>query len=439
MSSRVTAVVVLVVLVGCLAAGFLLVIPRSSGPPAGTEQVKVDPTVDFSSAEIKAGDELSVRLRWAGYSGLVVGLVAAVLLGFWPWGARLAESVARPLGGAWWVQVLVGGLAIVVLVRLCTLPFSAWTEAIRQDVGLSTRSWGGWAVDVVKGFGINSVLTLVTLLVLVGLARRFTSWWWVVAAIGAAVLVIVVSFAYPVVVEPIFNKFTPMAEGPLRTSLLDLAKQDGVAVDDVLVADASRRTSSLNAYVSGFGSTRRIVVYDTLMDQASNAEIRNVVAHELGHAKENDVLSGTLLGALGAAAAVVGLFLLMSWAPLPRHSGVMGVADGRVVALLLALIAVTSLLTAPVQSWASRQIEARADLHALDLTKDPTTFTQMQRRLALASKADLTPNPILFAWFGTHPTTAQRMAAARDWAIEHDVPVPPPLAPTGTSNETTTP
>ena len=329
--------------------------------------------------------------------------------------------------------MLLGGLLILLIVRLCTMPFAAASEAIRRDVGLSTRSWQAWAIDVAKGFGITSALTLTALLVLVVLARRFPTWWWAIGAIGGALLVVVVSFGYPVIVEPIFNRFTPMADGQLRTSLLELAARDGVPVDDVLVADASRRTSSLNAYVSGFGSTRRIVVYDTLLDRANDGEIRSVVAHELGHAKENDVLTGTLLGALGAAVVVTALSLVLSWTPLLRHSGVSGIGDGRVVALLLALIAVTSLLTTPLQSWASRRIEARADVHALELTRDPTTFTQMQRRLALASKADLTPNPISSALFGTHPTTAQRMATARAWAMNNDVPVPPPLVPEASS------
>ncbi len=433
MSSRSVAVLVLVVLLGCLIAGFWTTIPRSSLPLGEGQHVAADPTVDFSAEEIESGHELGVRLRWAGYSGLLVGLVLIIALGFWPLGARLVAAAARPLGGAWWLQVLLGGLLLLLIFRLCTLPFAAWAESIRQDVGLSTRSWGSWAIDVAKGFGVSSVLTLVALLALVGIARRLPTWWWVVGAIGAALIVVVVSFAYPVVVEPIFNKFTPMADGPLRTSLLELAARDHVPVDDVLVADASRRTSSLNAYVSGFGSTRRIVVYDTLLDDATNAQIRSVVAHELGHAKENDVLVGTLLGALGAAAAVVALSLVMSWTPLLRHSGVTGIGDGRVVPLLLALLAVTSLLTTPVQSWASRQIESRADVHALELTRDPTTFTQMQRRLALASQADLTPNPILVALFATHPTTAQRMATAREWAIQNEVPVPPPLSPDGPS------
>jgi STE24 endopeptidase len=278
---------------------------------------------------------------------------------------------------------------------------------------------------------VSTAITLLVLLLLVAVARRFPEWWWAFAGVGAAVVVVVVSFLYPLLVEPVFNKFTSMPEGELRTSLLELAERNRVAVDDVLIADASRRTSTLNAYVSGFGSTRRIVVYDTLLEQAPDEEIRNVVAHELGHAAERDVLVGTLLGALGAAAAIVALFLLLAYSPLLGYSGVSGMGDGRVVALVLALVSVATLLLAPVQSLVSRRIEARADVHALDLTRDPQTFTQMQRRLALTSKSDLTPNPILFAWFGSHPSTAQRMAAARNWSLVNDEPVPPPLAPTG--------
>src|SRR4029077_12310053 len=106
-------------------------------------------------------------------------------------------------------------------------------------------------------------------------------WWWSIGAVLGATLVVVLSFAYPIVVEPVFNSFTPMPAGELRTSLLTMAARDGVPVRDVLVADASRRTNSLNAYVSGFGATRRIVVYDTLLKDATPDEVRLIVAHEL--------------------------------------------------------------------------------------------------------------------------------------------------------------
>ena len=430
MTPRAVAAVTLGALLIGLAVAMWLTVPwqpLSSVPAA--DRVTANAATDFSAAEIKTGDDLSAKLLQVGLPALALGLAVGIALGFWPWGARLAAAVARPLGGGWVWQVLLGGLAVMFVLRLSTLPFAARTESIRRAAGLSTRSWSSWGIDTAKAFGVNALITLAALLLLVWLARLMPNWWWVVGAAGAALLVVVVSFAYPLAVEPLFNHFTPMPDGTLRTSLLELAKQDGVPVNEVLVADASRRTTTLNAYVSGFGSSRRIVVYDTLLQQAPPDEVRLVVAHELGHAAQNDVLLGTLLGALGAAAAVVALFLVLSWSRLVEHAGVVGMRDGRVVALVLALAAITTLAVAPIQNLASRRIEERADVHAMALTQDPTTLAQMQRRLALASKGDLTPNPLLFAWFGTHPTAAQRIAAARSWAAAHHLPIPPPMAP----------
>ena len=309
--------------------------------------------------------------------------------------------MARPLGGGWFWQAALGGLVLLLIVRVVTLPFGVWGESVRQSEGLSTRTWGSWAVDVAKAFGVTAVVTLVALTALVALARWLPQWWWVAASVGAAVLVVTVSFLYPLLVEPVFNKFTSMPEGELRTWLLELAERDGVQVDDVLIADASRRTTTLNAYVSGIGSTRRIVVYDTLLEKAPDAEVESVVAHELGHVADSDVVVGTVLGALGAMTVVVALYLLSTWSGLMQWLGISGMGDGRSVAFLLAFVAVVGFVSTPLQSAASREVEARADVHALDLTRDPATFTAMQRRLALTSKSDLTPNAVVYrvVWF----------------------------------------
>jgi STE24 endopeptidase len=259
----------------------------------------------------------------------------------------------------------------------------------------------------------------------VALARWSPQWWWSFGAVLGALLVVVVSFAYPVVVEPVFNKFTSMPAGPLRTSLLSMAAHDGVPARDVLVADASRRTNSLNAYVSGFGATRRIVVYDTLLKDATPDEVRLIVAHELGHAKAGDVLWGTFVGALGVALAVCGLALLLRWQWLLGRGGVDGPGDARAIALLLALLALISFVSGPGQNLISRRIEARADLHSLNVTREPDQFVAMQRRLATVNLSDLDPSSLVFGMFSTHPTAPQRIALARTWAEVHHVPVPP--------------
>ena len=186
-------------------------------------------------------------------------------------------------------------------------------------------------------------------------------------------------------------------------------------MQDVLVSDASRRTTALNAYVSGFGSTRRIVVYDTVLEQLPDDEIESIVAHELGHVSADDVLTGTLVGALGAGAAVALLGWLLSWTPLLRRAGADAPGDPRVVPLVLFLAAVGTVVSTPVQNVVSRQVEARADVHALDLTADPGAFIAMQRRLAATNLNDPTPPAAWQWWFGTHPTAVQRVAMAEDW------------------------
>jgi STE24 endopeptidase len=315
--------------------------------------------------------------------------------------------------------VLLGVPALLVLGRLVTLPIAAYAETVRHRYGLSTRGWGLWARDVAVSTAISAVVTAVALLALLWLVRRLPRTWWAWSALAAAGFVVVASFLYPLVIEPAFNTFESLPAGELRTDLLALAEESGVPVSDVLVSDASRRTTALNAYVSGFGSTRRIVVYDTVLEQLPNAEIESIVAHELGHVVHRDVLTGTLMGALGAAAATALLGWLLSWTPLLRRAGADSPGDPRVVPLLLFLVALGGLLAAPVQNLVSRHIEARADLFALDLTRDPDAFISMQRRLAETNLSDPDP-PAAWQWFfGSHPTAAQRVAFAHDWEKLH--------------------
>lgn len=414
--SRLPAVVTLALLLLALGVALALVVPWTPLPGA---DLAADPARDFTAAEIAREVAFHKQVRPPAYASLGVGLVVALALGLTPWGARLIGAVARPLGGGWVWQVLLGTVAIALVGRLVTLPFAVRTETVRRDYGLSTQTWLSWAADVGKALAVSSVLTGLVLLVVVGLARAAPHTWWAWAAGVTAALVVVVSFAYPVVVEPLFNRFTPLPAGELRTDLLELAERDGVPVVDVLVADASRRTTALNAYVSGFGGTRRIVVYDTLLEQADPAEVELVVAHELAHAKKRDVLTGTLLGALGAAAAVVALFLALSWAPLLTRAGASGAGDPRVIPLVLALLAVGGLLVGPATNLVSRKIETRADVASLDLTRDPETFIETQKRLARANVSDLDPNPLAFLLFATHPSTTQRLALAREWERRH--------------------
>jgi len=421
--------IALIVLAVALVVALLLTTPWDPLGVPEADRVAVSPERDFAAGEQALAAEYRRLVRPFSYLGLAVSLGVTLVLGLTALGARLISTVGRRLRRGWVVQVLAGGLLLLVVVRLASLPFAARVEAVRMQYGLSTRSWWGWVGDVLRSFALNVGLTLLAVLALVALARALPRGWWAVAAAGGAALVLVVSFTYPLVVEPVFNRFTPMPEGELRDSLLALAESDGVPVDEVLVADASRRTSTLNAYVSGFGATRRIVVYDTLLDGAPADEVEMVVAHELGHAAERDVLRGTLLGALGVAAVVCLLAFLLQRPSLLRRAGAAGPGDPRVVALVLALVALLSFASGPLENLVSRRIETRADLHALELTRDPETFASLQRSLALASLADLDPPAVAFALFASHPAAPMRIAFARTWAEASGAPPVQDLAP----------
>ncbi|MGH3391146.1 MAG: M48 family metalloprotease, partial [Actinomadura sp.] len=157
-------------------------------------------------------------------------------------------------------------------------------------------------------------------------------------------------------------------------------------------------------------------------------------AHELGHAKRGDVLYGTLVGSLGVAMAACLLGLLLTSPRLQRRAGLTPpggsapLADARSIAFVLAVVTVLSQLGGPVQNLVSRHIEARADVHSLELTRDPATFTRMQRALSVTNLSDPRPNPVEYALWSTHPSGPERIAMARNWARLHDRPEPPPLA-----------
>jgi STE24 endopeptidase len=413
-SPRAWAAITLAVLLVAVVVVAALRVPWSAPPAPRTDQLAALDTLPADA--VARGRAFHAALRPGTYLSLAIGLLVALLLGLTPAGAWIVEQVSRPFGGHWLARALLGGLAVVFAGEIVALPLAAWRQSILRRYGLSTQDWSGWTVDMLKGYAVGAVIGAVVLVGFFTVTHFAPRWWWAWGAVGAALLTVLLSFVFPVLVEPVFNTFTPMPEGEQRTRLMALAERDGVPVRDVLVADASRRTRAVNAYVSGLGPTRRIVVYDTLLEKAPQEEVESVVAHELGHAKDGDVFTGTLLGAFGAAAAVCALYLLGSWGALLRRAGVDAIGEPRAVALLIAVATVAGLLAGPAQAFVSRRVEARADRHALQLTDDPAGFEAMQGRLSLVNLGDPDPNPVEQFLFGSHPTAVERMALARAWA-----------------------
>ncbi|HZI92230.1 MAG TPA: M48 family metalloprotease, partial [Thermoleophilaceae bacterium] len=245
----------------------------------------------------------------------------------------------------------------------------------------------------------------------IALLRRFPRRWWLPAAgvvTGFAVLAIYVS---PILIDPLFNEFEPLPRGELRSEVLNLADRSGVDVGEVYRVDASRRTTAINAYVGGIGHTKRVVLFDNLIEDYPPDQVRSVVAHELGHVHNHDLPRGLLWIAIVAPA---GMLLVQRLAELMagRHGLGAGVerrpGPAALPAVALALSLVSLGLTCAGNAL-SRPVEARADSFALERTRDPEAFIRLERSLAIRNIGDPDPPALYQALFGTHPTTVERI------------------------------
>ncbi len=245
--------------------------------------------------------------------------------------------------------------------------------------------------------------------VAIALIRRFPRGWWLPGA-GVVVAFAVISlYLSPVLIDPLFNRFDALPKGALRSDVLDLADRAGVDVGEVYRIDASRRTTGINAYVGGLGHTKRVVLYDNLIDDFPADEVRSVVAHELAHVRHHDVPKGMLWVALVAPAGMFAIQRLteaIATAGRPARGERPGPAILPALALSLGLV---SFALAIAGNAVSRPVEARADAFALELTRDPKAFIALERSLALRNVSDPDPPGLLQALFGTHPTTVERI------------------------------
>jgi len=323
----------------------------------------------------------------------------------WSWvGDRLWAGV---VGLGWAGSATAWAALVTVVAELVRLPLAFWRGFVRERRwGFSRQTLGGWLADRAKGLGVGVVLAAAAWTAAVGLARALPGWWPAAAAAALALAVLLLSLVAPLVFEPLFNRFRPLGDERLAGELRALAEAAGVPVRDVLVADASRRTTKVNAYVSGLGRTRRVVVFDTLLEAAGEPEVKLIVAHELGHRRDRHVAKGTLLGMAGAVVAVVVL-----WAALGTR-----VASPRELPLVLLLFTGLELAALAPGAALSRRWERAADRCSLELTSDRAAFERAHVALARKNLSDLAPPQLVYRLLFTHPTPPERLALAREWA-----------------------
>ena len=383
----------------------------ASAVMAGTPGMREAALKHFTPEEIARGQS------YMGGRYLLFGIRSAVQLAFFlvliltP-----ASRTLRDLSEAWaghrpWLALTLYAACLLLLYRLLLLPLELYGGYYREHMyGLSTQGLGGWFKDWGKGLLLQVILLLPTVNLLYLFIRRDPLRWFLPAGGVLTVLILVLAFAAPVLIDPLFHTFTPLKDADLKGRVIRLAERAGVAVEQVLEADASRRTVKANAYVTGFGRTKRIVLYDTLLTRASADEVEVVLAHEMGHRMYQHIWKGV---GLSVVALFVGLgitALVLRWGS--ARGLITHPADPAGLPLLILTLLLLSLVTLPLQNVVSRHFERQADRAALELTGNRQAHIKVEVDLARSNLADITPPRWAVLLLYTHPPVLERIAIA---------------------------
>ncbi|HVJ75122.1 MAG TPA: M48 family metallopeptidase [Casimicrobiaceae bacterium] len=310
------------------------------------------------------------------------------------------------------VQDLLLIVAVVLLSALVSLPFAAYrTFVIEARYGFNRTTFATWLADLAKGTLVGSLLGLPIAALVIALMRWAGGTWWLWAWAAWMAFQLVLLALYPTVIAPLFNRFTPMPEGPARARIEALLARCGFASRGLYLMDGSKRSSHGNAYFTGFGRAKRIVMFDTLLERLTPDETEAVLAHELGHFKLRHVAKRIAW----SAAASLGFFALLAWLatsdwfyqglfvpPTPERPGV-------ALVLFFLVLPVFTFLLAPIASWYSRRHEYEADAFAARHASAGAMVSALVR-LYEDNAATLTPDPIHSAFHDSHPPAALRIA-----------------------------
>ncbi len=314
--------------------------------------------------------------------------------------------------GALWMGVLLG-VTVSLFLAVVTLPLRIYAGFIlERQFGLSSASFGVWFVNYVKNVGLNALTYAV--------AGGAVAWafvylprsWPYVLSVGYVAASIFIAFIYPTVIAPVFDKFYPLTDQAILGDIRSLTEKAGMEVGEVLVMEASAKTSRANAYFAGVGASRQVVLYDNLINTHTREQVKLVVAHEMGHWKGGHVSKGLVFSALGVAGVLLLFFLANGRMPPSSYASL-----ERALLLLFVVSTLAGYVLSPASSFISRRFEVAADAYSLELTGDPATFVSTQINLSRGNLSDVEP-PLFMRWFAwTHPTTLERINAAVNWGL----------------------
>ncbi len=359
---------------------------------------------------------------WLQLWGFLYGLAVAAIFMLTGLSRRIRD-LAQRVSPRPWLYTLIYSVLWVVAMFALALPLGVYTDFIREhQYGLSEQPFGGWMEDQLKGLGVGLVLAPIAISGVYAAVRRAGARWWIWAAGLVFVFNLVVTMIAPVFIAPLFNKYEPLPEGPIRTSVLSLARGNGIPTEHVGWFDASKQTTRISANVSGLWGTARVSLNDNLLNKTSLPEIKAVLGHEMGHYVLNHPLRLTIYLSLVYLVGLALLHLAMDRA-LARWGGRLKLgdrADPAALPLAIAILSVFQLFATPVVNNIIRQAENEADAYGLNAAREPYGFAMSAMRLSTYRK--ISPGPVEEMLFYDHPSGYDRVHRSMTWLKENPLP-----------------
>jgi Zn-dependent protease with chaperone function len=401
--------------------------PAASPAPAAAQSTPATETTEYKLppdklAKAKALYELRGKLRIIDTVYSLLVLLAILSLGIAVKYRDWAERAARNR----FVQALIFVPLLMLTITVLGLPLDAYQQSISRHYGLSVQSWGSWVGDFLKGELVSLVIFTPMIWWIRNLIRKYPRHWWFYTWMMAVPFVIFIIFISPIVIDPLFNKFEPLDKNnpQLVDAIQKVTQRGGLEIprDRMFLMKASEKVTTLNAYVTGFGPSKRVVVWDTTIQKASTPETLFVYGHEMGHYVLNHVVIGIVAAAVGLFIGLYLLYVIANWAfsRFQQRWHMRELSDWAAVPMLLLIFSILGTISQPIGSTFSRQLEHNADIYGLEVTHGINSSSQEAAAHAFKVLGELglsypDPSDFVVFWYADHPPIRDRVKFAHSY------------------------
>lgn len=404
--------------------------PATSAPDASSAQAATTPTTQTTQYTLPPDKLAKSRALYDLRGKLLIvdtlyGLL--VLLGVLYFGVAAKYRNLAEAASKWrFIQALIFVPLLLLTIALFGLPLDMYQQSISRQYGLSVQGWGSWFGDVLKGQAISLVLLTVLLWLLVLLIRKSPRLWWFYSWLIVVPVIIFLAFLAPIVFDPLFNKFEPLDQSnpQLVDAIQKVTHRGGLEIprDRMFLMKASEKVTTLNAYVTGFGPSKRVVVWDTTIKNASTPETLFVFGHEMGHYVLNHIVIGIAATAVGLFFGFYLLYLICNWSfsRFQQRWHMRELGDWAAVPMILLVFSILSIVSAPIGNGISRQLEHNADIYGLEVTHDinPNPHENAAHAFQVLGELALSypyPSRFVVFWYADHPPICDRVPFAYNY------------------------